>query len=198
MIGKPAPLTLSTGLDALSHALESIWNVNANPVSARYAVGAAQLILDYLPPLIDDLGNLDLRSKIAQAALYAGLAFSNTKTAIAHNISYPITLRWGVPHGIACSFTLPTVLRSMAGVGGFRESSLNDIFGSDLQKGSDTLARFMTSLGVGIRFADYGIQPDDGGSIVDAAFAGDRGRNFAGTKDGFLTASLDFGLIDAT
>ena len=41
MLGKPHDLTLATGLDALSHAVESIWNVNANPVSARHAVAAA-------------------------------------------------------------------------------------------------------------------------------------------------------------
>ena len=40
----------------------------------------------------------------------AGLAFSNTRTALAHSISYEMTLRHGLPHGLACSFTLPLVL----------------------------------------------------------------------------------------
>ncbi|MBL4769139.1 MAG: phosphonoacetaldehyde reductase, partial [Rhodobacteraceae bacterium] len=139
MLGKPYNLTLATALDALSHSIESIWNVNANPVSARHAVAAASTILLDLPKLLADLGNLDLRSSIAEAALNAGLAFSNTKTAIAHNISYPITLGWGVQHGIACSFTLPTILQSVAGTGGFREDSLKKIFGDDLRKGADNL-----------------------------------------------------------
>lgn len=92
MLGKPYGLTLSTGLDTLSHALESIWNVNANPISARFAVASARRILRDLPNLLGDLQNLDLRASMAEASLMAGLAFSNTKTAIAHNISYPITL----------------------------------------------------------------------------------------------------------
>ena len=118
MLGKPYDLTLATGLDALSHAVESIWNVNANPVSARHAIAAATSIIANLPKLLNDLNNLELRYAIAEASLNAGLAFSNTKTAIAHNISYPITLGWGVQHGIACSFTLPTILRSLIGLGG--------------------------------------------------------------------------------
>ena len=157
MLGKPYGLTLATALDALSHSIESIWNVNANPVSARHAVAAARAILSDLPKLLIDLGNLELRSSVAEASLNAGLAFSNTKTAIAHNISYPITLRWGVQHGIACSFTLPTVLQSVIGTGGFREASLKEIFGQDLDKGADDLTAFLGQLGVSHRFADHKI-----------------------------------------
>src|SRR5215475_2071244 len=104
MLGKPRLLTISTGLDALSHALESLWNVNNNPVSANHAVMAARNVLDVLPKLARDLGNLELRSQMAMAAMFAGLAFSNTKTAVSHSLSYPITLKHGVQHGIACSF----------------------------------------------------------------------------------------------
>ncbi len=123
MLGKPQLLTISTGLDALSHALESLWNVNNNPVSANHAVFAARNILDVLPKLVKDLGNIELRGRMAMAALFAGLAFSNTKTAIAHSLSYPITLRHGVQHGIACSFSLPMVLRSVPGVGEFAKTA---------------------------------------------------------------------------
>ena len=70
-----------------------MWNVNANPVSANYAVEAAREIIDALPRLLDDLNDLDLRARQARASLFAGLAFSNTKTALAHNISYDITLQ---------------------------------------------------------------------------------------------------------
>ncbi|WP_264214126.1 iron-containing alcohol dehydrogenase PsrA [Leisingera thetidis] len=189
MLGKPYNLTLATGLDALSHALESIWNVNANPVSARHAVVAAKIILDTLPKLVGDLGNLDYRARLAEASLSAGLAFSNTKTAIAHNLSYPITLRWGVQHGIACSFSLPTILRSMKGIGGFRETSLQEIFGADLESGAAWLTRFLNAMGVGCTFKDQRIPDDQVAGIIDQAFAGERGRNFIGTKAGFLASA---------
>jgi len=196
MLGKPQGLTLATGLDALSHALESIWNVNANPVSARHAVAASKAILKNLPTLLGELGNLELRNNIAEASLYAGLAFSNTKTAIAHNLSYPITLGWGVQHGIACSFTLPIVLQSMIGTGGFREESLKEIFGQDLEKGVKNLTAFLVDLGVGARFCDHGVPASAHIGIVDEAFAGERGRNFIGSKEKFLHAATNLGVFE--
>ena len=198
MLAKPRALTVATGLDALSHALESIWNVNANPVSAHLAVAGAKLILDTLPKLARNLDSLDLRSRQAEASLNAGLAFSNTKTAIAHNLSYPITLGWGVQHGIACSFTLPIVLRSVAGIGGFREAALKEIFGADLGIGAARLAEVLLDLGVGLRFQDHGVPADKVAAIVDEAFAGERGRNFVGSKEKFLDAARAQNVIEAS
>lgn len=114
-VGLPRGITISTGLDALSHALESIWNVNANPVSTALAERAAREVLEALPALADNLRDTDLRSRLSRASLFAGLAFSNTKTSLAHSLSYHLTLHHGVPHGIACSFSLPMVMRAVAG-----------------------------------------------------------------------------------
>ncbi|HEV7820562.1 MAG TPA: iron-containing alcohol dehydrogenase, partial [Burkholderiales bacterium] len=89
----PPTVTLHSALDALSHSLEAIWNVNANPVSDVLAVAAAREILARLPPLMARPGDIELRTNVAWAALTAGLAFSNTKTALAHSISYEMTLK---------------------------------------------------------------------------------------------------------
>ncbi len=113
---------MQSGLDALSHALESIWNVNANPISDTFAVAAAREVMATLPALIDKPNDAQLRAQMALAALKAGLAFSNTKTALAHSISYEMTLRFGLPHGIACSFTLPMVLERAIGVDAGRDA----------------------------------------------------------------------------
>ena len=196
MLGKPRRLTVSTGLDALSHALESIWNVNANPVSACLAVTAARELLKSLPMLVDDLGNLDLRTRVAKAALFAGLAFSNTKTALAHNLSYPMTLAYGVQHGIACSFTLPVILKSVAGIGGgFREASLRAIFDADLAAAAQLLRQFLSDLGVPVRLEAHGVPAERWGEIVEAAFAGERGRNFVGDKPSFHAAAKALELV---
>lgn len=189
MLGKPRLLTISTGLDALSHAMESLWNVNANPVSARFAVAAARSIVEVLPRLADDLGNLELRTRMARAALFAGLAFSNTKTAIAHSLSYPITLLHGVQHGIACSFTLPMIMRSMAGTGGLCEDSLQEIFGAEADAGAARLDGFFARLGISTDASDYGVGEAEWSTLVDDALAGERGRNFVGSKAALLAAS---------
>lgn len=190
MLGKPRQLTVSTGLDALSHALESLWNVNANPVSANHAVFAARNIIDVLPVLANDLGNLNLRSKMALAALFAGLAFSNTKTAIAHSLSYPITLLHGIQHGIACSFSLPMILRSMKSVSGLCGDSLRRIFGDDLDRGAAELEGMLASVGVATDPASYGINEAEWRKLVADALVGERGRNFLGSKEMLLATTL--------
>ncbi len=108
----PKELTIQTGLDALSHSLEAIWNKNANPISELYAVSAAKMILENLPKLIKDLTNIELREKMLLASYKSGLAFSNTQTAIAHAMSYYMTLYKGIPHGIAASITLPAIFEA--------------------------------------------------------------------------------------
>ena len=195
MMGKSYELTLVTALDALSHALESIWNINANTISANHATFAAKSILKILPTLLNDLTNINLRTEMASASLSAGLAFSSTKTAIAHNLSYPITLGWGVPHGIACSFTLPTILQSVVSIGGFREESLKEIFGDNLPKAADNLKIYLERFNIGTTFLELGIPYEKSKKIIDEAFIGERGLNFIGSKENFLKAADSFGLL---
>jgi phosphonate metabolism-associated iron-containing alcohol dehydrogenase len=181
MLGMPRELTISTGLDALSHALESIWNRNANAVSTNHAVFAATELIGALPRLVDDLTNVALRTRVARAALFAGLAFSNTKTALAHSVSYPITLKYGIPHGFACSFTLPMVMASVVGTDEDCDHSLQRIFGDDLDAGVDRLENFLAQLGVSTDPVDYGIKGEEWRALIDTALAGQRGQNFIGS-----------------
>ena len=182
-LGAPPALTLATGLDALSHALESIWNVSSNPVSATFAVSAATAIMDVLPKLLERPGDLKLRTRQARAALFAGLAFSNTKTALAHNISYDITLTRGTPHGIACSFSLPDVMQWSIGCDRDCDANLRQIFGPDLQAGIARLRSFLEDLGVSTDPGAYGLEGDDWRKLVTKASGGERGRNFIGSRN---------------
>ncbi len=183
LLGLPRALTVSTGLDALSHALESLWNVNATPVSRSLAVAGAREMLEALPLLVAELDDLDLRIRVAQAALLAGLAFSNTRTALAHSLSYPMTLRHGVPHGIACSFSLPMVMRGAIGANHDCDRALQEIFGPDLDAGADRLSAFLTSLDVSLDSSDYGVSTEEWRGLFDLAFSGERGRNYIGSRE---------------
>jgi phosphonate metabolism-associated iron-containing alcohol dehydrogenase len=187
--GAPRALTVSTGLDALSHALESIWNINANPVSTRHAIFAAREVIACLPQLADNLSDIGLRARMAQASLSAGLAFSNTKTALAHSLSYHLTLHHGVPHGIACSFSLPAVMRSAAGVTSDCDDAMRLIFGGDLSRGAADLGRTIKALGVSLDPLSYGLTRDEWIANIENAFEGDRGRNFIGRKETLVDES---------
>ncbi|TBU73264.1 iron-containing alcohol dehydrogenase PsrA [Phytopseudomonas daroniae] len=182
MLTVPAGVTVSTGLDALSHALESIWNVNANPISDTFAISAIEDILDCLPRLRENLSSRELRARMALAALKAGLAFSNTKTALAHSISYEMTLRHGLPHGIACSFTLPYVLGLAWGRDAARDQTLQRVFGPDLAKAQERLRGFLHRLDVKTEFTDYGVTEVEAQEMVLYAMQGARGKNFIGSR----------------
>lgn len=106
----PRETTIATGLDAISQAFEAIWNRNATPITTLYATEALRNALSAIELLVDNLHDPHLRTKMAYASLLAGLAISYTRTAIAHSMSYPLTLHYGVPHGLACGFSLPSIL----------------------------------------------------------------------------------------
>lgn len=107
----PLNVSVSTGLDAINQAAESIWSKRANPITLGYASRALRLGFMALPSLAGGDVGKRVRATMAEASLLAGLAISHTRTSICHSISYPITAHFGVPHGLACAFTMPAVLR---------------------------------------------------------------------------------------
>lgn len=107
----PLGSTISTGLDAINQAAESIWNNNANGITLGYATRALILGFTALPLLASGQGGQRERDQMAEASLLAGLAISHTRTALCHSISYPLTAHFAIPHGLACAFTMPAVLR---------------------------------------------------------------------------------------
>lgn len=154
----PKNVTIQTALDALSHALESIWNKNANPISVTFAIKAAKLIIEYIVPLTQNLSDASYRKQIMLASMYAGLAFSNTQTAIAHAMSYYLTTHKDVPHGIACSFTLPELIDRVIGKYEFIDSALEEIFG---ELSSTKLRTILHELNVSTEYKDYNISNDE-------------------------------------
>ena len=116
----PPSLCASTGLDALDHALESIWNKNRNETTIKEAQTAAIEVLGVLEDVYDsavkiketkktDETDLNLRKKMLAASCKAGIAFSVTGTAAGHSLSFVLSENWHVPHGTACAFTLQGV-----------------------------------------------------------------------------------------
>jgi len=108
-LGAPWAISRDSAIDALSHALEAIWNINRTQESTNLAVFAAKKICRYLPLIQHDLGNLDFREQLSEAALSAGLAMAKTQTALVHALSYSETARSQKSHGQACAYWLPYV-----------------------------------------------------------------------------------------
>ncbi len=107
----PPSLCAATGLDALDHALESIWNKNATPITRTAAEAAAVAVLTHLPPLYRAIVQKKedralLQKEMLTASAMAGIAFNMTGTAAGHAISFILSEEWHIPHGSACAFSL--------------------------------------------------------------------------------------------
>lgn len=102
----PPQITASTGLDVLSHAIESYWATLNQPICSACSIYAARLVFKYLERAYNHPDDLEAREKMAEASIVAGVAFSHPRTTGSHACSFPLTNIYGVPHGEACAFTL--------------------------------------------------------------------------------------------
>ena len=172
----PESLTLSTALDALSHACEAYWSVSTNKIVQVLSRDAIRLIVEYLPKVLDDMNNLEYRKKVYMGAFFAGLAFSNTRTTACHSISYPLTLLYGIPHGYAVALTLAEVLRRNKDyiedydlfMDAWNATSIDDIdkWIDDVSTGIQTL-----------KLRAFGVREDEIDDIIKLTFTGGRMDN---------------------
>ena len=102
----PPQVTASTGLDVLSHAIESYWSTLNQPICSACSIYAARLVFEWLEKAYTEPENLTDREKMAEASIVAGVAFSHPRTTGSHACSFPLTNIYGIPHGEACAVTL--------------------------------------------------------------------------------------------
>jgi alcohol dehydrogenase len=107
----PAELTAHTGLDALSHAIESCVSEACDFLSKGHAVAAIEAIAQNLPRAVQDPLDLDAREAIARASLQAGLAFTNALLGATHAIAHQIGGALDLPHGLLNAILMPHVMR---------------------------------------------------------------------------------------
>lgn len=105
----PFRVTVDTGLDALTHALEALINRNRNPHADAFALSALKLIGANLERAATTPGDRNAREAMMLGATHAGLAVSNTSTALIHGLSRPIGAFFHVPHGLSNAMLLPLV-----------------------------------------------------------------------------------------
>jgi len=144
----PGEQTVATGLDILSHAVESYWARRATPMTRRFSLDAVRLVRGHLKKAVEN-GNLrQHREALSLASVMAGLAFSNTGTTICHAISYPITMDTGLPHGMACALTLGPTFDLLLERGHQDLDQLAGSFSSTSRSFSKDLMDMMRELGV--------------------------------------------------
>lgn len=109
MLAKPAGLTAATGMDALTHAIESYLSLGANPVTDSMAVQAIKLISTNLRQAVAFGHNVEARENMAQASLLAGMAFNNAGLGYVHAMAHQLGGLYDIAHGVANAVLLPHV-----------------------------------------------------------------------------------------
>ena len=110
-VTQPAQVTAVTGIDAISHALETFVTARRNPLSLVYSREAWRHLAASFPRVLDDPDDLDARTGMQLGACFAGLAIENSMLGAAHALANPLTAKYGMIHGQAVGLMLPHVVR---------------------------------------------------------------------------------------
>ena len=167
----PDIITLSSGFDALTHAIESLISNKANIFTKTLAREAVRLIIQNLPKCYDDPEELDARENMAYGEYMAGLSYSNSGLGIAHSIAHAISGKYNIQHGIALSMVLPTVMKfNMYTKQAVEYKHIAEAFGHDCDDmKQDEIARlavkeiekFKNDFNIPRKLSEYGIKEED-------------------------------------
>ncbi len=177
-VGLSPGATAATGMDALTHALESYLSVRASPWSAGIALQVIGMIGEFLPRAVADGADREARGQMLLAAHMAGVAMAPTGLGACHAIGHAIGGRFDVAHGVALTMVLPEVLRFSLPVAESRLAEVSFALGAGDTTASAgrnaraavlAIAELASSVGMDMQLADFGISASDFGQIaVDA------------------------------
>ncbi len=107
----PAGLTVTTAMDAMTHSVEALTSIMAQPICDGQALQAIRLIKENLPRVIANPKDEKARNQLQIAATMAGWAFTIAQVGLAHAMAHTLGILYNVPHGAACGIVLPAVMR---------------------------------------------------------------------------------------
>ena len=176
MTGLPPQITAATGMDALTHAVESYVALTSTEQSEAYAKIAVRLIFANLPTAYSDGDNLAARKSMALASYYAGLAFTRTSVGYVHAIAHTFGAYYRTPHGLANAIALPHVLEFSKGEAQLRLAELADLLGFDEANEAAKAQRFIDEVRalmakVGIPYTLDALKTEDINAIAKQACA---------------------------
>jgi alcohol dehydrogenase class IV len=153
-VGLPPGPTAATGIDAFTHALESLSSRRANPFAHGLALEVVRMVVSWLPAAVADGGDLEARSQMLLAAHMAGLAFVTTGLGLCHAIGHALSARLGTAHGVALAVALPHVLAFNQPVSAEIQAEMAAAAGADTA--SEAAWRLSSGLGMPQTLAELG------------------------------------------
>lgn len=171
-VSQPRLVTQCTGIDALSHAIETAVTSKRNPMSWLFSRESFQMIVHNLPVVLKEPDNMEARAQMLLGAAYAGTAIENSMLGAAHSCANPLTAHYGIIHGRAVGMMLPHIVRFNAHVAEVSEQYALLMKTTGLSKWSATPAESVEALveklehllelaSIPRRLGDYGIHKTD-------------------------------------
>ena len=178
-LGLPPEATAATGIDALTHSLESLLSRNPNPLAEAIALGTVRTIAEWLPRAVDDGSNLEARSRMLLAAHYAGVGQqTGTGVGAVHAIGHAIGTRGRIAHGTALATVMPEVFETYLGVRdrelalvgvAFGVASPKDPPGEAARAAIVAIADLLARVGQRRTLGDQGLTPDTFDTVAQDA-----------------------------
>lgn len=172
-IGLPPRPTAGTGIDALTHAIESLTSKGRTPVSAAYAHEAIKLISRALPIAVKEGTNIDARGDMLMGAHLAGLALTLSGLGLVHGIAHSVSAHVGAAHGEALATVLPEVMQ-------FNSREVSDIYatvGNDMGVSANSATAIEAvrdlsdSINIRNSLSHYGVKQEMIGDIAKTVLA---------------------------
>lgn len=174
----PPAVTAATGMDALTHALESYVNKATQPISEAMSEQAMTLIARSLRVAVAQPDNARARSDMLLASTIAAMAFNSTRLGLVHAFAMPLGARFHIPHGLVNAIMLPAVMRfNLPGNLG-KYVRIAEIFGEPVaglsprdaaERSVVAVERLKADVGITARLGAFGLTEADFDSVVDEA-----------------------------
>ncbi|HBL1217794.1 TPA: lactaldehyde reductase [Enterococcus faecium] len=177
MMGMPKKLAASTGMDAMTHAIEGFITKGAWEITDMLHLKAIEIIGHSLEASVD--GDQNGREKMALGQYIAGMGFSNVGLGLVHGMAHPLSAWYNIPHGVACAALLPTVMKYnkeytgekyreialVLGIKGAAEMSLEDV----REAACGEIDRLSKAVGIPETISELGVKEADIPAIVEDA-----------------------------
>lgn len=170
MLSLPPALTATTGIDALTHCLETYANRAAQPAVDALSLEGVRLIGANLARTVADGSDLNARSAVALGSLYGGMGLGPVNTAGVHALAYPLGGEFHLAHGVSIALLLPHVVRFNLPALPERHAALADALGAaSVNELPVQLEKLIARCGISARLSAHGIPRDALPRIADAA-----------------------------
>lgn len=179
MLSMPRGLTASTGMDALTHAIEGLITLGAWEMSDMFEIKAIEMIAQWLPKVVANPKDIVARDGMATAQYIAGMAFSNVGLGLVHGMAHPLGAYYDIPHGVANALLLPFVMeynkeaaklkyRKIAEAMGVDTSAMND--DQAAQAAVDAVKALAIEVHIPQHLSEIGVPEEGLKTLSEAAF----------------------------